>query len=147
MRSFKLIIAVGIIFLSSCNFNANVNFKDEREEKNNAESTAALFYSAISSNKIETAIELFSDSLYKNSVEKEKLKLFLIQKKEKVGDFKDYNLKEWKTARAIGTDSRREYLLIYNVKYDRLETIETIILVNEKGKVKIWNYNVDLKEQ
>jgi hypothetical protein len=148
MENLKFIaLFLGILFLSSCNFSANVNFKDEKVEKDNAESTATLFYSAVRDSKIDAALELFRDSIYKKSGEKEKLKLFLIQKEEKLKNFKDYSLKEWKTSRAIGTDSKSQYLLVYNVKYDNCETTETMILVNEKGKVKIWNYNVDLVEK
>lgn len=108
MKNFRLItLLIGILVLSSCNFSANVNFKNEKVEKDNAESTVALFYSAITNNKIENALELFSDSIYKKTNEKEKLKLFFVQKKEKLGDFKDYSLREWKTARAIGTDVKQ----------------------------------------
>jgi len=145
MKKFKFtILFLGVLVLSSCNFSANVNFKDEKVEKDNAESTAALFYSAIGGKKIENTLGLFSDSIYKNQAEREKLKLFLVHKEKKLGDFKDYSLKEWKTARAIGTDSKTQYLLVYDVKYTSAETTETMILVNEKGKVKIWRYNVDL---
>lgn len=145
MKNFRFIIFfIGFLILSSCNFNANVNFRDEKVEKENAESTAALFYSAIRENKIENALKLFSDSIYKKTTEKEKLKLFLVEKKEKLGDFKDYSLKEWKTNRSIGTESKQEYLLIYHVTYTNSETTETMTLVNENGTVKIWGYNIDL---
>ena len=148
MKKVKIIVIyLGILMMLRCNFSANVNFKDEKLEKENAESTAALFFSAIRDNKIENALELFSDTIYKNKDEKEKVKLFLIQKNEKLGNFKDYILKDWKTSRAIGTDSKALYLLVYDVKYDNSETKETMTLVNEKEVVKIWNYNVDLLDK
>lgn len=130
-----------IFLLSACNFNANMSYENEETEKENAESIIAMFYLHIGRNDFDNVFDLFSDSFYKVS-SKNNLKEFLIDKRNKLGDFKDYTLKDWKTHRVKGTNAITEYLLIYKVKYSNNEVIEKITLIKENNDIKICGYDV-----
>lgn len=144
MNKFKKIGALtGLCFLVlACNFNTSVSFTDEKTEKENAESTAALLYLYISQNNYEKVPELFSDSFFKTD-SKEKLTQTLIKTNEILGQFQDYRLEQWKTQRTKGSGSKTEYLLIYKVKYSKFEAIEALSLVKEGEFIKIIGYNIN----
>lgn len=138
----KLRLFVLFVLLSSCNFNANVSFDNEEEEKENAQSVVALLYLYIAQNNYEKATTLFSDSFFKVD-NKEKLLRTLSKTKELLGEFKDYKLEDWKTRRTKGSDAKTEYLLIYEVKYSKFKALETISLTKEGELIKITGYNVN----
>ena len=122
-----IVILVSTYLLVSCNFNANVVHDNDQIDKENAESITSLLYWHIEKKEFDSVFVLFSDN------------------KNKLGDFKDYTLSEWKTHRVEGTNSITEYYFVYNVKYSNGETIEKISLVKEKNKIKICAYIVDWK--
>lgn len=143
MKNFKLIFLLLLLnMLFGCNFNANVSYENEEKEKDEAQSVIALFYMYSNKNDMVNTVNLFSDSFFKIT-NKQELRDFLNYKKIKLGDFKDYSLKDWKTNRVKGTNPKTEYLLIYDVKYSTYNAIETISLIKEGGQVKIFGYNVD----
>jgi hypothetical protein len=125
-----------------CNFNANVSYENEEKEKEDAQSVIALFYMYSNKNDMVNIVNLFSDSFFKIT-NKQELRDFLSYKQMKLGEFKDYSLKDWKTNRVKGTNPKTEYLLIYDVKYSSYNAIETISLIKEDGKIKIFGYDVD----
>lgn len=138
-----------IVFLSilcflffGCNFNANISYENEELEKVNAESVVAMFYFHIERNEFKKVLELFSSSFYKIS-SKEDLENFLTNKKNELGDFESYTLKDWQTHRTEGTNPISEYVLVYEVKYFSKTITEKISLIKEKGKIKICGYDVD----
>ena len=139
MRQFAVFMFCFIFF--GCNFNANVTYENEKAEKENAESIAGMFYLYISRNEFDSVLDLFSGSFYEVS-SKSDLKEFLIDKRKKLGDFKDYTLKNWKTRRVEGTNAVTEYLLTYQVKYSKNQVIEKVTLIKEKDKIKICGYDV-----
>ena len=139
-----IVILVSTYLLVSCNFNANVVHDNDQIDKENAESITSLLYWHIEKKEFDSVFVLFSDSFYTVTTKNE-LKKFLIDNKNKLGDFKDYTLSEWKTHRVEGTNSITEYYFVYNVKYSNGETIEKISLVKEKKKIKICSYIVDWK--
>jgi hypothetical protein len=132
------------VLLNSCNFNANASYENEKVEKEKAESVIGLLYLYTSMNSFDEVIHLFSDSFFKVS-SKEKLKQFLEEKKQTLGDFKDYSLVNWKTNRVTGTNPKTEYLMVYEVKYTNYNATETISLVKENQEIKIIGYNVNKK--
>ncbi|WP_379784860.1 hypothetical protein [Flavobacterium psychroterrae] len=109
----KRYIYVFIFFnlLLSCNFNGNVSYENEEMEKENAQSVIGTFYMYSSKNDLDKAMSLFSDSFYKITNKKD-LKDFLVSKNIKLGVFKDYSLRSWKTNRVIGTNPKTEYLFM-----------------------------------
>ena len=142
MKKIIIFLVFTSVLLTSCNFNANASYENETKEKENAESVSALLYYNTGKNNFNEAINLFSDSIYDAS-KKDALKQFLEEKKQTLGEFKDYSLVDWKTIRVTGTNPKTEYLLIYNVIYANYNAKESISLIKEKGKVKIVGYNVN----
>lgn len=128
--------------LSSCNFSANVKKENDVVDKEAAESTVGLFYLYTTNKKYDSIPNLMSNEFYK-LVSKEELNTYLLNKEKKLGDFKDFTLKDWKTTRTSGTDSKTEYLLIYDVTYSNAHAEESISLVKENEKVRIFGYNVN----
>ncbi len=141
MKNSIVILLLGS-FLSSCNFNANVKKENDVQDKEAAESTAGLFYLYTTNKTYDSIPKLMSNEFYKLVSEAE-LKTYLINKERKLGEFKDFTLKDWKTTRTSGTDSKTEYLLIYDVTYSNAHAEESISLVKENEKVKIFGYNVN----
>lgn len=137
----KLRLVLLFVLLSSCNFNGNVSFDNEEEEKENAQSVAALFYLYIAQNNHEKATGLFSDSFFKVD-SKEKLLKTLSRTNELLGEFKDYKLEDWKTRRTKGSDAKTEYLLVYEVKYSKFTALEKISLIKDGELIKIIGYNI-----
>ncbi|HRB70957.1 MAG: hypothetical protein E2604_02210 [Flavobacterium sp.] len=141
MKNSIVILLLGS-FLSSCNFNANVKKENDVQDKEEAESTAGLFYLYMTNKTYDSIPKLMSNEFYKLVSEAE-LKTYLINKERKLGEFKDFTLKDWKTTRTSGTNSKTEYLLIYDVTYSNAHAEESISLVKENEKVKIFGYNVN----
>lgn len=134
-----------IYFLSSCNFSANVKKENDVQDKDAAESTVGLFYIYMTNKTYDSIPKLMSNEFYK-LVSEEELRVYLINKEKKLGEFKDYTLKDWKTTKTSGTESKTEYLLIYDVVYSNAHAEESISLVKEIEKVKILGYNVNSPE-
>lgn len=126
----------------SCNFNANVNFENEEKEKENAESTAALMYLELSKKNYDKVTSLFSDSFFKTDSRENFIKV-LSNKTEKLGDFQDYKLIEWKTSRTQGTNTNTQYLLVYEVKYSKFKATESLSMLKEGEAIKIIGYHVN----
>lgn len=89
-----LIVISGL--LTCCNFNASASYENETKEKENADSIIALLYYNTSKNNFNKVINLFSNSIH-NVSKKNALKQFLEEKKQTLGEFKDYTLVDWKT--------------------------------------------------
>ncbi|UUC44810.1 hypothetical protein [Flavobacterium cerinum] len=134
-----------VVVLNSCNFNANIKKENNIRDKEAAESVVGFLYLYTAKKEFDSIPKLMSQDFYK-LVAREDLKSYLISKKEKLGDFKDFTLKDWKTTETSGTNPKTEYLLIYDVTYSNGHAEESISLVKENNKVKIFGYNVNLKE-
>lgn len=145
MNKIKTLVPILFSFLIfSCNFNANVNFENEEKEKEAAESIAAIMYLNLSRKEYEKATDLFSDSFFKTESKESFIKI-LSNKTEKLGDFQDYNLMEWKTSRSSGTDANTQYLLVYEVKYSKFKAIESLTMIKEGEIIKIVGYHISSK--
>lgn len=135
-----------LFFLStmcSCNFSVNSFSANEEVEKEQAEAVAAKLYWYTQQDELKEIPKLFGTAFYKEN-NKEALENFLKKKKEILGNFKDFNLKDWKTTRIEGTNPISEYVLIYEVSYDNKVVIEKINMRKEEGGVKIIGYYTDL---
>lgn len=128
--------------LNSCNFNANIKKENNIRDKQAAESVVGFLYLYTANKQFDSIPKLMSKDFYK-LVTKEELHSYLVNKEEKLGDFKDFTLKDWKTTETSGTDPKTEYILIYDVTYSNGQAEESISLVKENEKVKIFGYNVN----
>jgi hypothetical protein len=136
---FSLII---IAVFYSCDFNVKVEEKNSRFDKVQAENVGALFYYHTANKNYDSILKLMGENFYKISSQEE-LKDFLIDKEKKYGAFKDTNLKHWESNTIKDGQSKTEYLLVYEVSYEKYKTIEKLSLIKEGEKVKIFGYHID----
>ena len=140
MRNIKIYMMFLILF-TSCNFSANVKKDNDIKDKEDAESMANLFYLYTANKNYDSILNLMNKDFYKVTSKKE-LRMYLINKERDLGNFKEFSLKDWKTTKISGTNSKTEYFLTYNTIYSKANAYETISLIKENGKVKIYGYRV-----
>lgn len=138
----KFIIIIFISFLTACNFSANVKNENSLQDKNDAESIAGKLYLYTSRKNYESILKLLSRDFY-NVASKEQFLEFLKAKEEKLGEYKEFTLLDWKTTNNKGTNSKTEYILLYKVVYSKYQSEEKISLIKENNEVKILGYNVN----
>lgn len=138
----KIIIFLALI-LCSCNFSVNSVQTNKESDKEQAEAVAAKLYWHTLNNEFDKIPELFGATFYKEN-KKEDLVDFLLKKKEVQGNFIEFNLKDWSTKLVSGTNPLSEYILVYEVKYEKKTVIEKISMIQEKNRIKIVGYYVDL---
>ena len=139
MKNFIIVLCF-FQFIISCKFNGNLTYENEKSEKQDAESVAALLYLYTSREDYNKILEQISDSFFKVSSRKLTID-YLLDKKINAGKFKYFTLKNWQTKRTLGDNPKNEYLLIYEVTYTNKKLLETIILVKEKAQIKIISYS------
>lgn len=141
-RKLSVIVLVAFsLTMAGCTFNAtSIN---QSEDKEAAEEIANEFYGYMSENKHEEAYKLFSHR-FLAVTPKDSLLMMFKRTKEILGDFKGNELQSWESKEVSGTDSRTEYVLVYDIKYSKHKAIETISLLKEgdEGDIKILGYNV-----
>ncbi|WP_447635421.1 DUF4019 domain-containing protein [Flavobacterium microcysteis] len=133
------IIAILPLF-TSCTINGTN--QNEESEKIEAEKTAEQLYDYISKKDFLSTEKLFSEKFYAVS-SKENLHDILEKTNKVLGNYERRELLDWKTSRTIGTNPKSEYLLIYEVKYQKFKAKETITLLKEDGIIKIIGYHVN----
>lgn len=142
MRKLLVIMVLFISILTSCNFSVNVKNDNKLEDKQDAESVVGQLYLYTARKEYDSILKLMSKDFYKVA-SKEKFLEFLKAKERKLGKYKDFTLKNWKTTSKKGADSKTEYILIYKVVYSNHESEEKISMVKENNEVKILGYNVN----
>jgi len=139
----KLLIISGSIILLTvvcCTFKSTYVNEDSQREK--AEKIADSLYSHINKQQYEKCERLFSDKFFEVTG-KNGLRDIFLKTRKSLGEYNSKKLIDWKTTRIEDTDSHIDYLLIYNVRYEKYEAMETIRLLNEDNTIKIIAYNVD----
>lgn len=138
----KKIIIVFVLVLCSCNFGVNSVQTNKEADKEQAEAVAAKLYWHTLNNEFDKIPELFGATFYKGNT-KEGLRNFLLKKKEMYGNFIEFNLKDWNTRLVQGTNSSSEYVLVYEVQYEKKTVIEKVSMIRENNIIKIVGYYVD----
>ena len=142
MRKYLLVLIIFI--LVACNFNST-NYNRE-EDKNDAEKITQKFYSLIKENKRVEIFSLFGDKFY-SITSKQQLGQMLDNISSECGDkISDIKLQNWETSVTIGTNSKSQYVLLYQIQRDLKPTKEKITLEKVKGDIKIVGYNVNIAE-
>ncbi len=141
MKVFAYLLFI-LILHSSCMLKKEDVYENEESEREKAEIVTNQFYELLKDNKIDESMNLFSSSFFENS-SKESFKKFLIEKDKKFGTLEKITIKDWKTKRTVGINNHNnEYLIIYIVNYKNNIVEETITLIEEEDKVKIFGYNI-----
>ena len=140
MNRFLTLMLLALLF-TSCKF--NVTDTNDQFDMMAAQKITDRFYAATFTKNITGIDTLFSEELYKETPKDSVLKMFT-NKNSEFGDLITWNLKEWKTQDVMGTDSRIEYLFIYDAEYTNIKTIETFYMRNENNKIRILKYDVNL---
>lgn len=134
---------VSIILLSlfiSCNFNS-IN-KNREEDKKDAEKITDQFYNLIKQNNKEEIFKLCGNELFKLAP-KEKVNQMLDTSSSQFGNIESYSLIYWETTAIKGTNSKNEYILIYNVERDIKNTQEKFTLHKDNDSIKIVGYYIN----
>lgn len=129
-----------LLFFTNCTINGTNN--NEEAEKIEAEKITEQFYRYIKAKDFSGAEKLFSKRIYIIST-KEALQETFQQTNKVLGDYEGRELLDWKTSRSVGTNPKSEYLLVYEVKYQKFKAKETISLIKESGEIKIFGYHVN----
>ncbi len=129
-----------LLFLS-CNFNTVRENKEE--DKKDAEKITQKFFSLIKENKKQEIFKLFSSKFFIETNENELNQIIDLTNKE-AGSISNYSLYEWETTIMKGTDPKNDYLLVYDVTRNKINTQEIFTLEKEGDKIKIIGYKVNL---
>lgn len=127
------------ILLTSCNI---TSFNSE-SDKSEAEAITNKFYHHLEMNDFEKADKLFSEKFFEETDVEKLHKIYDYTLKEG-GNLKNFILLEWNTLVVKGTDSKAEYVLLYNVEREKKNTTERIGLIKENDTIKIVSYYVNM---
>ncbi|MGG5211020.1 hypothetical protein ACQWU4_19030 [Chryseobacterium sp. MIQD13] len=140
MKKFCIILIS--FLLISCSFNQT--FSNREEDKKEAEKISQKFFWELKyGGNLDTIYNLFSDKFFEVT-NKEKLLQIINVSQNDIGRVEEYNLVKWETLIIKGSNSKSEYLLIYDVKRGSGKTEETFSMEKDKnGDIKIVGYRVN----
>lgn len=141
MRKYFGVLILFGIFVSSCEFNTQ-RFNNNRDKKE-GEKVVEAYFNYENLGKSELAKNLFSKAF----IDEVGFAKFLENQNylnNKLGKVLDKELKSWETAVVSGTNSKSEYLFVYEVKREKHNSFETFYLVKEESdSIKIRKYNLE----
>ena len=136
----KIFTLFVICILMSCNFNGT--FRNRESDKKEAELITANFYENMINNQENEAIKLFGKKFFE-FMNRNQLDEMLTSIKTQDGNIIGFNLIKWDTYIVTGTNSKSEYVFIYDVKREKISTFEKITMIKEDGDIKIVGYDVN----
>ena len=129
--------------LISCSFNQT--FSNREEDKKDAEEISQKFFWELKyGGNMDTIYNLFGDKFFEVT-DKDKLLQIINTSQNDIGRVEEYNLVKWETLIVKGSNSKSEYLLVYDVKRGTTaKTEETFSMQKDKnGDIKIVGYRVN----
>lgn len=137
----KILLFITLTLLVSCSFNQT--FSNRESDKDEAQKVSEKFYWELQygSNQ-DKMYELFSDKFFEVT-SREKLNQLNLDTQNHSGIIKQNDLVKWETLVVKGSDSKSEYLLIYNVTRESGMTEETFSMLKEDGIIKIVGYHIN----
>lgn len=137
----KICLILISFILISCSFDRT--FSNRESDKEEAEKITKKFYWELEhGSNLDNLHNLFSEKFFEVT-KKEKLDELNITVQNEMGIVEDYNLQRWETLVVKGTNEKSTYLLVYKVKRQNGETVETFSLLKENEVIKIVGYNVN----
>lgn len=127
----------------ACNSNGNKGHM--KQDKRAAETVGGWLYFYTMNGNYDSIYNLMSDDYYKKT-SKEQLANYIKQKESKLGAVKNFVVKEWSLNEAKDTHPEANYVLKYDVEYDRGKSEETLYLSREDKQVKIVDYEVESED-
>ncbi|WP_430612309.1 hypothetical protein [Flavobacterium sp. JP2137] len=136
----RLLLFLVVPLFVACNSNAKSG--GLRQDERAAEAIGGWLY-YYSMNKNYDSIYNLMGQDYFAKTSKEQLKNYIIEKEEKLGEIKTFEIKDWKKHQAEGdSDIDAQYVLRYKVEYVNGASEETLYLSKEDGDLKIMDYKV-----
>ena len=136
----KIILLLSVIIsLAGCNLNTKIH--NDEFDKMEAEKITSAFYGGAVTNDYSKIDTLFSPIQYTKQ-KRDSLGIFIKDIHDQFGTIVTWNLVDWQTIDVKGTDSKTEYVLIYNVEFSSKSVIETFIMRKEDGKVRIFDLRI-----
>ncbi|WP_333596754.1 hypothetical protein [Chryseobacterium flavum] len=137
-----ILILISFLFIGCSYDKIYENRESDRQE---AQKIANKFYSLIKQNNREEAFKLFNQE----TTSKEKFNLVLDKIESENGQIQDESLINWETYIIKGTNSKSDYLLVYQVNRSITNTQEAFIMQKIDGTIKIEKYkiNIDLLQK
>jgi len=128
--------------LISCSFNQT--FSNREEDKKDAEEISQKFFWELKyGGNMDTIYSLFGDKFFEVT-DKDKLLQIINTSQNDIGRVEEYNLVKWETLIVKGSNSKSEYVLVYDVKRGTAKTEETFSMQKDKnGDIKIVGYRVN----
>lgn len=123
----------------ACHFNST--FLNREKDKDDASKVVDSFYKAIGDNNFKDVDKIMGDSFLKYTPI-DTLRQTILHVNQEYGNVKSFSIINWQTRVMEGTDSRADYLLLYDVTRDKKHTQESFTLTKEGNKVKITNYHI-----
>ena len=136
----KIFTLFVIYILMSCSFNET--FRNRESDKKEAEIITAKFYKNMINNHENEAIKSFGEKFFE-VMNQDQLDEMLTAIKTEDGNIIGFNLIKWDTYVVTGTNSKTEYVFIYDVKREKISTFEKITMIKEDGNIKIVGYHVN----
>lgn len=128
-------------FLISCNF--NTTYQNREDDKKDAEKITQKFYKLLKKGNTKDILPLFSEDFFKVTNKDKFIELFE-KTNNTYGNILNDSLSHWETLVVKGSKPKSEYLLVYNVKRDKIDSQEYITLHKEKDGIKIFEYRVNI---
>ncbi len=137
-----ILVLVTLSFLYSCN-NLSVQRKNTTTDKVEGEKVVNTYFENVKLDKGDDNLKLFSN-LFFEKISKEEFKKQSGIVDIKLGKVIDKKLLKWETNIVDGTNSKSEYLFIYNVTRENYNSKETFYLIKEAtDSIKIYSYQVE----
>jgi len=138
---FTFTFGLTLILVTSCNLTGTqINQLSDKED---GEKIANNLFSALRDNNYKSAERLFGKEFF-SATPKDSLYIIFRKTREHLGEFKGNKLIDWRTNEISGTINKTEYLLVYEVEYDKHKSSETISMLKkgDNGPIKIIGYHV-----
>ncbi|HZX57630.1 MAG TPA: hypothetical protein VFE54_02855 [Mucilaginibacter sp.] len=129
-----------VVLITACVYTSTRTNSDE--DKAAAQKVVSKLFELLKSKNYDATYSLFSDSLWVNT-KKEKLKDLFIYSYNKLGDMQSDSLAQWQTQVVSGTTYSAKYQFIYKNRFQKGTAEVNILLIGEKGKVKILGYHIN----
>ncbi len=114
-------------------------------EKERAEAVVFSYHYRLQQNDLEGLLNLFSKDFF-HATPREKMSLILKNINAKLGKFQSFTLSTWNVKANMSTaGSGRIVTLVYDVKYEKQNAVETFVLVEPFGSDSMLIQGFDIR--
>jgi hypothetical protein len=117
--------------------------QNQESDRADGDKVSNALYSLLSEDKFDETDRLFGEEFFKIT-SKEQLRAIFEKTRSALGKFKGNKLGEWETVETSGSVNRTDYVMKYEVEYEKGMALETVRLMKKgDGPVKIVGYHVN----